>query len=405
LSGQEAVTLLLDNISKEDSMKNFSQRPLVKKPLVLLLGIIAIGAVIGLGLIGCDDFNKDKDTSTNDSGLNTSMSQSSWENWFNSHSASNSNDISTISAFVSKNSVWISSNPWWNSLYTAWMTGGNGNGGGGKPATLASNATYSQTIAKLDEIINYSGTPETTKSSAQDYKTAWQGDSSVQANWSSFRLSYVPLVNSLIATILGNGGGGLSTPTGPTGLRVTYSDSSRITISWNSASGAESYKIYRGDAFGGMPLTASSSKYIGSSSSTSYTDSTVIAYSDYYYQVSAVFPGGSESPISLLTGYVSGTSMSKPMNLRVTGSTADSISLSWDSVEGADRYYVYRSDSPDGLYEDILGFTSLTITSYTNRSSALQPNTTYYYKVAGRSSTTSLTPGPKSDYVQGTTSF
>jgi hypothetical protein len=55
-------------------MKNFAQRPLVKKSLVSLLGIIAIVAVIGLGLIGCDDLfddDDDDDKYTNSSNPNT----------------------------------------------------------------------------------------------------------------------------------------------------------------------------------------------------------------------------------------------------------------------------------------------------------------------------------------------
>jgi fibronectin type 3 domain-containing protein len=182
-----------------------------------------------------------------------------------------------------------------------------------------------------------------------------------------------------------------------TGLTVTDSSAANITISWDSINEAASYKVYRGDAIMGIPSIIDTPEVIGTSVSTSYTDSTVWPNSSYYYQVSAVFPGGAESPVSLLLGFVSGTSMSAP-TLQVTGSTANSISLSWNNI-GVTHYYVYRSDSSDGEYESITKW-GTTNTSYTD--SGLSPNTTYYYKVAGE---VSFVPtGPKSAYVQGTTS-
>jgi fibronectin type 3 domain-containing protein len=146
----------------------------------------------------------------------------------------------------------------------------------------------------------------------------------------------------------------------------------------------------------GVPTPGIDPKVIDTSPITSYTDETVLPNTSYYYQVSAVFPGGTESPVSLLLGFVSGTSMSAPA-LQVTNAAANSISLSWNSV-GTTSYYVYRSDSPDGEYELITTRWGTTNTWYTN--SGLQPGTTYYYKVAGK---VTLATGPKSAYVQGTT--
>jgi fibronectin type 3 domain-containing protein len=182
-----------------------------------------------------------------------------------------------------------------------------------------------------------------------------------------------------------------------TGLVVTDSNASGISLSWDSLSEAISYNVYRGDAIMGIP-TIGGAKLIDSSSSTSYTDSTVASYSYYYYQVSAVFSGGSESPLS---SYVSATSMSAPTNLMVTGSTASSISLSWDSVEGAVSYHVYRSDSADGTYEKITTW-SVSNTSYTD--SKLDSNTRYYYKVAATAfNMLEGMTGPRSAYVSGMT--
>jgi fibronectin type 3 domain-containing protein len=90
-----------------------------------------------------------------------------------------------------------------------------------------------------------------------------------------------------------------------------------------------------------------------------------------------------------------GSQLSAPTGLRVTGSTANGISLSWNSVSGASYYYVYRSDSASGPYSPSYSYS----TSYND--SGLQADTTYYYRVSAVSF--DYTESPQSEYVSGTT--
>jgi chitodextrinase len=80
-----------------------------------------------------------------------------------------------------------------------------------------------------------------------------------------------------------------------------------------------------------------------------------------------------------------------PANLRVTASTASSISLAWDSVEGASGYHVYRDNSASPSNE--------ASTSHTD--SGLSASTTHSYKVAAVAS--DGTEGAQSSAVSGTT--
>ena len=74
-------------------------------------------------------------------------------------------------------------------------------------------------------------------------------------------------------------------PTAPTFLAAsiisTLAGIDYVRLQWKSSSAADSFKIYRG-------ATASNLNYLGASNSLSYTDTTVIKGSGYYYQVSAV---------------------------------------------------------------------------------------------------------------------
>jgi uncharacterized protein (UPF0147 family) len=68
----------------------------------------------------------------------------------------------------------------------------------GKPTALATGATAAQALATLDAIIDYSGTPAATKTSAQTLKAQW---STYASNWSYAGASAISAINTLIASI------------------------------------------------------------------------------------------------------------------------------------------------------------------------------------------------------------
>jgi fibronectin type 3 domain-containing protein len=92
-----------------------------------------------------------------------------------------------------------------------------------------------------------------------------------------------------------------------------------------------------------------------------------------------------------------GGQLSAPAGLQVTNATANSISLSWNYVDSAFYYNVYRSSSPDGYYSLITGYNySAFYTDY-----SVSAGATYYYRVAAVSSGGS--ESPQSGYISGTT--
>lgn len=102
----------------------------------------------------------------------------------------------------------------------------------------------------------------------------------------------VAMVNQVTSGYTGSGGsgGGTTAPTAPTGLAVSATTSSSISLSWNASSGATSYQIYRNGA------------NVGTSTSTSYTDSGLNASTTYTYDVVAVNSVGSSAASSTVQG-------------------------------------------------------------------------------------------------------
>lgn len=177
-------------------------------------------------------------------------------------------------------------------------------------------------------------------------------------------------------TFKGSGGGGATAPSTPTGLTASAGSSS-ISLSWNSVSGATSYKVYR--------ATSASGNYTERDNvgNTSFTDYDVTKGTTYYYKVTALNSAGESAKSSAVSAKIASSGGSKPstpadLKAQASGSC---IALSWNGVSTASSYIVYRSTSASGTYSELTE-TTHTYTSDCNVSSGV----TYYYKVASKNS-------------------
>jgi len=182
-----------------------------------------------------------------------------------------------------------------------------------------------------------------------------------------------------VAAYNANGTGSLSEPVSsatvlvgmPTGVTATASGTS-IVISWNAVTNATGYRIYRSSSSTGTFAV------IGTSTTTSHTDTGLSTGTTYYYKVAA-YNGVREGTQS---SYYSATiAPSTPTGLSTFAASTTSITISWSSVTGATSYYIYRSTDPSGPFTQV---GTSTTNSWTNTS--ISTNTTYYYKVAAYNS-------------------
>jgi hypothetical protein len=160
-------------------------------------------------------------------------------------------------------------------------------------------------------------------------------------------------------------------PDAPTALVATAGDA-RVALTWTGSSGAVAYYVYRSTSSG-----ANYTPVAGAIEGTSYTDSTPLNGTTYYYVVTATNANG-ESGYS---NQVSATPQAlqvppAPSNLTATAGKRK-ITLAWTASPGAKSYTVKRSTTNGGPYSVIA--TGVTATMYTN--SGLKTGTTYYYVV------------------------
>ena len=105
----------------------------------------------------------------------------------------------------------------------------------------------------------------------------------------------------------GGGGGGGNPPATPTGLTTTAS-SGQIALSWNASSAATSYHVKRSTSSGG-PYTQ-----VAAPTTTTYSDTGVIAGTAYYYVVSALNTYGE----SANSAQASATASSSTVDVTIT---------------------------------------------------------------------------------------
>ena len=144
---------------------------------------------------------------------------------------------------------------------------------------------------------------------------------------------------------------GVGLPGSPTNVSAAAASSSSITISWSPVSGASGYYIYRSS------ISYGSFTRVGTSSSTSYTNSGLSANMTYFYKVSA-YNGSGESSQS--TSVSATTSSSNAVTPGTGGNLVLGNGYGWLNTNGV-NVLVFGSD---GSVQEYLIITPTRINLY-----------------------------------------
>ncbi len=150
---------------------------------------------------------------------------------------------------------------------------------------------------------------------------------------------------------------------------TSVSSSGRTKLTWNAVSGAEAYIVSRSKEKSGFYEEQDRVE------TTSFTDLTAAAGVTYYYKVKAVHqdPDGNSANSSVVYRTCD---LARPEVTVSNIPSSGKIKISWEEVDCASEYKVYRATSKSGKYTLLK---TTTKTSLTNTS--VTAGRTYYYKV------------------------
>jgi hypothetical protein len=184
----------------------------------------------------------------------------------------------------------------------------------------------------------------------------------------------------------------------PAGIQIISPSSTQVSISWNNATGATRYNIYRANSVSDNFSKVTSTPVRG----TSFTDNHVSPSSHYNYYLTSVSAVGESSPsntvpvktppiringLGFLYYLLSSPNLPLPLppslsppKIHLNSLSYNHVNISWNSIPGAIGYNIYRVPSSSGKTSTHVIGTSITDTS-------VSPSTNYSYHVTSVSRT------------------
>ena len=163
--------------------------------------------------------------------------------------------------------------------------------------------------------------------------------------------------------------------TAPSNLKVTELTLNSVTITWDAVPNTQFYQIWRAEKGGEYKniATLDSDTLIYTNKGLSYKGNYSYKIRGYRF-VSGERKYGDFSQEIL----VDLPELSAPKGVRVAQNTYNSLRITWEAVDGATYYQVYRSNAQNGKYVQLGTYDNKTFSSV---SKSLGCGTTYYYKV------------------------
>ncbi len=143
-----------------------------------------------------------------------------------------------------------------------------------------------------------------------------------------------------------------------------------ISLSWSKVDGASKYRLYRADTKNGKK------KLLKETKSLKLTDKTAATGEDYYYFVKAYNSKAKKWSGYSAAEYVSVKKSEAATSVSKVTKNGNNVKLSWKSVEGGDKYRVYRSETKGGKKTELATTSNL---SYTDKKA--KSGKTYYYYI------------------------
>lgn len=131
-------------------------------------------------------------------------------------------------------------------------------------------------------------------------------------------------------------------------LTMSKNTANTITLAWDDADDADAYRVYRYHEGTGKY------DYLATTSDTGFTDTNLQPGTNYQYKVRCVWTIGGNNYYGIYSSALTAPTLpAQVTNVRVDKQTGKTVSLVWDSVNGADGYRIYQYNSDSDSYEEL----------------------------------------------------
>lgn len=153
-------------------------------------------------------------------------------------------------------------------------------------------------------------------------------------------------------------------------------NSNTISLSWKKVSGVSGYEIYRS--------TSKSGKYelvgrVSGAKTTSYEDTTVKAGKNYYYKVRGYKKNSAKEGKGTYSDVQKAWTVKKVEITKTSGTSGNSVKLTWDKVSKASGYRIYRSTKENSGYKLLKEIKSASTVTY--KDTTVKTGKVYYYQI------------------------
>ncbi len=180
-------------------------------------------------------------------------------------------------------------------------------------------------------------------------------------------------------------------------FKVQERTTNSITIKWSASNNHTSYVLFRGyEKADGTIKNYKRYKEITNEKKQTFKDKNLKSGLIYKYKLYACRKTKDYTTYSQPITLVTTAKMEEVKNVKVTSASSSKISLSWDPVRGAKKYYIYRR-TPKSDYSLIAKKKDL---KYTDRK--VTPSNDYIYRVKGYRTVNNKTYTSSSGFVAAT---
>ena len=156
----------------------------------------------------------------------------------------------------------------------------------------------------------------------------------------------------------------------PTISGMEQSSATALTLKWGTVSNAVGYEVFLAESEDGAY------ERVATTTSKSFSNTELTTGNTYYYKVRAYKTVDGKKAYGPFSAVAGATILEKAANIGVAQASKTSAVITWDPVENATGYKLYRATSSDGTYSCIKTVTENAAFNYN-----LTTGSTYYYRV------------------------